>query len=181
MYSSPLVLLPSGEVVKAPVEWDGENSGISIKLPADTHPLVVVFGVGSKVPEDTISLLPRRLKTKSPGQVADAPSSSDESSSSEGEKVVGKAAKRRSSPKDIEVPEHAGAATFTKKPITEKKPEVPTGQQTKKTEAAKPAAPAEKKPTTPAQAPQGTKTSTVKKPEKVNIIPFQKSICNNPF
>eukprot|EP00026_Physarum_polycephalum_P000009 Phypoly_transcript_00009.p1 GENE.Phypoly_transcript_00009~~Phypoly_transcript_00009.p1 ORF type:complete len:3931 (-),score=966.04 Phypoly_transcript_00009:22-11814(-) len=61
VYSAPVVRLPNNETVTLPVEWDGENSAISVKLPEGVAgPLVIAFGIAAKLPKskrDFLSLL----------------------------------------------------------------------------------------------------------------------------
>ena len=73
MYSSPVVRLPSNETVTLPIEWDGENSAISVKLP-EGSPLIVAFGVAAKLPKskrDFLALLFPWLKFGASGTVED--------------------------------------------------------------------------------------------------------------
>ena len=52
VYSSPVVRLPSDETVTLPVEWDGENSAITLKLPEGiSGPATVAFGIAAKLPK----------------------------------------------------------------------------------------------------------------------------------
>lgn len=58
VYSTPVVRLPSNETVTLPIEWDGENSAISVKLPeGGNFPLIVSFGIAAKLPKSKQSFL----------------------------------------------------------------------------------------------------------------------------
>lgn len=131
-YSSPLILLPTGQVVSAPIEWDAENLGISVTLPPSAHPLLVVFGVGAKIPENISSLFPS-LKIKSKGGKIEV--SSSEESGGEGKEPK----QKRRGIKFTEAITQAEAA------VTAKKPEKPEESIKKPTET-KPTKPSEKQP-----------------------------------
>lgn len=51
VYSSPVVQLSSNKTVTLPLEWDAASSSISISLPDLSFPLVVAFGLGTKIPD----------------------------------------------------------------------------------------------------------------------------------
>jgi hypothetical protein len=73
VYSSPVARLPSNETVTLPIEWDGENSAVTVKLP-DVTPIVVSFGVAAKLPtskRDFLSLLFPWFKFGESGTVED--------------------------------------------------------------------------------------------------------------
>lgn len=81
MYSLPIVRLPMNKTKQLPIEWDAPSSSITVKLPEDSYPLVLVFGLSSKVPKsrrDLLSLLFPWLKFKQASEDIDSGSSSSE-------------------------------------------------------------------------------------------------------
>jgi hypothetical protein len=51
VYSSPLVRLPSNKSITLPLEWDAPSSSLSIHLPELSYPLIIAFGLGTKIPD----------------------------------------------------------------------------------------------------------------------------------
>jgi hypothetical protein len=51
VYISPVLLLSSGKTVPVAIDWQGPSSSLAVLLPETTFPLVLAFGVASKVPE----------------------------------------------------------------------------------------------------------------------------------
>ncbi len=51
VYSAPLVRYPNNHWKTLPLEWDVTTSSLSITLPDLSFPLVIAFGLGSKLPD----------------------------------------------------------------------------------------------------------------------------------
>ena len=51
MYSAPILRLPQGKTIVSSCEWDPTSSSLSVALPEQTYPLVIVFGLSVTIPE----------------------------------------------------------------------------------------------------------------------------------
>jgi hypothetical protein len=45
------VLLPTTKTVKLPLEWDAQSTTLSVVLPDLSFPVIITFGVGTKIPD----------------------------------------------------------------------------------------------------------------------------------
>lgn len=90
VYSAPIIQLSSKKSITAPLEWDSATSTISIHLPEVTFPLVIAFGLSTKIPDVkggfNLSFPSLKFKFGSKGEVE----IEDSSSSSESEEEGGK-------------------------------------------------------------------------------------------
>lgn len=51
VYTTPLARVPSGKAVPLPLEWDSNTSSLFVWLPDLAFPLIVAFGIATKLPE----------------------------------------------------------------------------------------------------------------------------------
>ena len=51
VYYAPVVLLPNNKTVTLPLDWDAQATTLSIVLPDLTFPVIIAFGLGTKIPD----------------------------------------------------------------------------------------------------------------------------------
>jgi hypothetical protein len=51
VYYEPIVLLANNKSVKLPLEWDAQSTTLSVVLPDLSFPVIVTFGLGTKIPD----------------------------------------------------------------------------------------------------------------------------------
>jgi hypothetical protein len=88
VYSAPVFRLPAGKTITPNLEWDPSSSTLSVPLPEPSFPLVIVFGLGLKVPDvhGGFHLALPSIKFGAKGEIEDS-SSSD--SDDEGKRKLG--------------------------------------------------------------------------------------------